>query len=98
MTRWRGSRAGGLLGCRLRWVPEGLTHHEGVLSFSNIRELQIDADARKQELYRRKVEQATVEREAYRKWQEEAQRLREVTEEFDKCVMSSGNSGMDKRP
>ena len=67
-------------------------------SFSNNRELEIDAEARKQELYRRKVEQATVEREAYRKWQEDAQRLREVTEEFDKCVMSSGNSAMDKMP
>ena len=66
-------------------------------SFSNNKELEIDAEARKQELYRQKVEQTGVEREAYRKWQEEAQKLREVREVFDEFVMSSSSS-MDKRP
>ena len=36
-------------------------------SFSNNKDLEIDAEARKQELYRQKVEQTGVEREAYRK-------------------------------
>ena len=77
-------------------LPSG--RPEASSSSSNKKELEDDAEARKQELYRLKVEQATVEREAYRKWQQEAQRLREVTEAFDEFVMSSGSSSMDKKP
>ena len=71
-------------------LPSG--RPEASSSSSKKRELENDAEARKQELYRQKVEQGTVEREAYRKWQEEAQRLREVTEAFDDFVISSSMS------
>ena len=70
---------------------------EAPSSFSNKRELESDYEARKQELYRRKVEQSLVEREAHRKWQEEVQRLKEMSDEFDEFVISGSNS-MGKRP
>ena len=70
---------------------------EASSSSSNKRELEIDAEARKQELYRQKVEQGKLERAArdnlkaaqdslkaaQEKWEEEDQKLREVTEAFD---------------
>lgn len=49
-----------------------------------------------QELHRQKDEQTNVEREAFRKWQAEAQRLEEVTKEFDDFVL--GSRSMSKRP
>ena len=65
-------------------------------SSSNRRELEDDAEARMQELHRQKDEQTNVEREAFRKWQAEAQRLEEVTKEFDDFVL--GSRSMSKRP
>ena len=67
-------------------------------SFSNNKELEIHAEAWKPEFYTQKVEHTGVEREAYTKWQEEAQKPREVTEAFDKFVMSSSSSSMYTRP
>ena len=92
---------------------------EASSSASARRELEIDAEARKQELYRRKIEQGKLERAArnnlkaaqdslkatqdslktaQEKWEEEDQRLREVTEAFDEFVINSGSSSMGKRP
>ena len=69
---------------------------------SNKRELEDDTEARKQELYRQKVEQGKVERAAreslkaaQQKWEEEAEKLREATEAFDEFVISGS---MDKKP
>ena len=84
-------------------LPSG--RPEASSSSSNKKELEIDAEARKQELYRQKVEQGKLERAArdnlkaaQEKWEAEDQKLREVTEAFDQFVMSSGSSSMDKKP
>ena len=68
---------------------------------SNKRELEDDAEARMQELYKQKVEQRKVERAArddmkaaQKKWEEEEQKLRELEEAYDELVTSSG---MNKR-
>ena len=79
---------------------------------SDKRELDTDAEARKQELYRQKIEQGKLERAArnnlkaaqdklkaaQEKWEEEDQRLRDVTEAYDEFVINSGSSSMGKMP